>query len=97
MTVTSPTAAPNGAPKGRKITAQGKERSDAALGHRPHNMSSPEGAKQLGERLSCLVTPLRSAEIIAADLPKQVNYSAMDETNYWTRFPQPKYHGEKAK
>jgi type I restriction enzyme S subunit len=36
------------APTGRKKLAQGKERSDAALGHEPQNPSSPEGAKETG-------------------------------------------------
>lgn len=35
------------APTGRKKLAQGKERSDAALGHDFKNSSSPEGAKEL--------------------------------------------------
>ncbi|MGI8966632.1 MAG: restriction endonuclease subunit S, partial [Limisphaerales bacterium] len=34
------------APTGRKKLAQGKERSDAALGHESQNTSSPEGAKE---------------------------------------------------
>ena len=34
------------APTGRKKPAQGKERSDAALGHESQNTSSPEGAKE---------------------------------------------------
>lgn len=34
------------APTGRKTIAQGKERSDAALGHESQNTSSPEGAKE---------------------------------------------------
>ena len=37
------------APTGRNKPAQGKERSDAALGHASQNTSSPEGAKQGGE------------------------------------------------
>jgi type I restriction enzyme, S subunit len=37
------------APTGRRKLAQGKERSDAALGHAPQNTPSPEGAKELGE------------------------------------------------
>ncbi len=32
---------------GRKKLAQGKERSDAALGHDSQNTSSPDGAKDL--------------------------------------------------
>ncbi len=47
MSATSPTAARTRAPKGRTIPAQGKERSDAALGFGPQNTSSPEGAKEL--------------------------------------------------
>lgn len=34
------------APTGRESIAQGKERSDATLGHRSQNASSPEGAKE---------------------------------------------------
>ena len=34
------------APTGRNNSAQGKERNDAALGHAPKNMSSPERAKE---------------------------------------------------
>ena len=37
------------APTGRNKPAQGKERSDAALGHASQNTPSPEGAKQGGE------------------------------------------------
>jgi len=37
------------APTGRKTKAQGKERSDAALGHESEDTSSPEGAKEGGE------------------------------------------------
>ena len=37
------------APTGRNMPAQGKERSDAALGHPSQNTSSPDGAKQGGE------------------------------------------------
>ena len=37
------------APTGQKKIAQGKERSDAALGHKSQNTSSPEGAKEGGE------------------------------------------------
>ena len=37
------------APTGRNMTAQGKERSDAALGLEPKNASSPERANQSGE------------------------------------------------
>ena len=37
------------APTGPKTIAQGKEPSDAALGHGSHNRSSPEGAKEGGE------------------------------------------------
>ena len=36
------------APTGRDKPAQGKERSDAALGHASQNTSSPEGAKEKG-------------------------------------------------
>ena len=36
------------APTGRKKLAQGKERSDAALGHDSQSTSSPEGAKEGG-------------------------------------------------
>jgi type I restriction enzyme S subunit len=43
MSVTPATAAPTG----RNKPAQGKERSDAALGHASQNTSSPEGAKEL--------------------------------------------------
>jgi hypothetical protein len=43
-----PSAVNSPAPTGRKATAQGKERSDAALDHSPHNTSSPEGAKEGG-------------------------------------------------
>jgi hypothetical protein len=35
------------APTGRKKIAQGKEHSDAALGHESQNTSSPEGAKEI--------------------------------------------------
>jgi|688.fasta_scaffold61218_8 type I restriction enzyme S subunit len=44
MSVTPDTAAPTG----RNKPAQGKERSDAALGHASQNPSSPEGAMQGG-------------------------------------------------
>ena len=37
------------APTGRNKPAQGKERSDAALGHKSQNTSSPEGAEEGGE------------------------------------------------
>jgi type I restriction enzyme S subunit len=40
------------APPGRKKPAQGKERSDAALGHASQNPSSPEGPKE-AEELPC--------------------------------------------
>jgi type I restriction enzyme S subunit len=43
MSVTPDTAAPTG----RNKPAQGKERSDAALGHASQNPSSPQGAKEL--------------------------------------------------
>ena len=44
------TGAPStAAPTGRNKPAQGKERSDAALGHASQNTSSPEGAKEGGE------------------------------------------------
>ncbi len=43
MSVTPDTAAPTG----RNKPAQGKERSDAALGHASQNTSSPQGAKEL--------------------------------------------------
>ncbi len=36
------------APTGRKVTARGKKRSDAAPGHESQNTSSPEGAKEGG-------------------------------------------------
>ena len=42
-------ANPTAAPTGRKKIAQGKERSDAALGHDSKNISSPERAKEGGE------------------------------------------------
>jgi len=44
MSVTPDTAAPTG----RNKPAQGKERSDAALGHASQNTLSPEGAKERG-------------------------------------------------
>jgi len=44
MSVTPDTAAPTG----RNKPAQGKERSDAALGHASQNTLSPEGAKEGG-------------------------------------------------
>lgn len=49
-TGSAPAPAPVGsaAPKGRTKPAQGKERSDAALGHAPQNTPSPEGAKAAG-------------------------------------------------
>jgi type I restriction enzyme, S subunit len=37
------------APKGQRKLTQGKERSDAALGHDSQNTSSPEGAKEAAE------------------------------------------------
>lgn len=39
-------AANSPAPTGRTRTAQGKERSDTALGHTPQNTPSPEGATE---------------------------------------------------
>lgn len=69
MTAPSPTPAPSG----RKIIAQGKEHSDAALSHEPTNMSSPEGAKEsavgkahqlFGEQLPKLIDELN--EVLAA-------------------------------
>jgi type I restriction enzyme S subunit len=44
-----PSAVNSPAPTGRKKSAQGKERSDAALGHTPQNTPSPEGATQGGQ------------------------------------------------
>ena len=38
----------NSVPTGRKKIAQGKERSDAVMGHDSPYMSSPEGAKEIG-------------------------------------------------
>lgn len=50
MKTNSPPSAVNSpAPTGRTRTAQGKERSDAALSHTPQNTPSPEGVKQGGE------------------------------------------------
>ncbi|NOT55652.1 MAG: hypothetical protein HOP18_13715 [Deltaproteobacteria bacterium] len=46
MTATRTTAAPTG----RNKPAQGKERSDAALGHESQNTLSPEGAEEMGSR-----------------------------------------------
>ncbi len=60
------------APAGRKKTAQGKERSDAALGHESQNTSSPEGAKEGGIiALKDLVQPRREKAIPSehAELP----------------------------
>jgi len=50
MSVTPATAAPTG----RSKPAQGKERSDAALGHASENTPSPGGAKQGGGSLGGL-------------------------------------------
>jgi hypothetical protein len=47
-TKSTPSAVVSPAPTGRTKSAQGKERSDAALGHTPQNKASPEGAKQGG-------------------------------------------------
>ena len=47
------------APTGRKRLAQGKERSDDALGHDPQNTSSPETAKESDWRKQLLA--VRSA------------------------------------
>jgi len=51
------------APTGRKKLAQGKSRSDAALGNPPPNTSSPEGAKE--HSLGKLVRPRREKAIPA--------------------------------
>ncbi len=51
------------APTGRKKIAQGKTRSDAALGHDSPNTSSPEGAKE--KPLAELVQPRREKAIPA--------------------------------
>src|SRR3954470_24760218 len=41
-------SAKSAAPTGQNKSAQGKERSAAALGHESQNAASPEGAKEIG-------------------------------------------------
>ena len=69
------------APTGRNKPAQGKERSDAALGHASQNTSSPEGAKQGGELHGSWqrVKLGQIAEVIMGQAPRG------DETNFEQR------------
>ncbi|MGO8927744.1 MAG: restriction endonuclease subunit S [Limisphaerales bacterium] len=66
------------APSGRKRIAQGKERSDAALGHEPQNSSSPEGAKSIAD----LPGGWRIARV--GDILKVRNGYAFKSTDYKT-------------
>jgi len=52
------------APTGRNMSAQGKARSAAVLGHSSQNSSSPEGAKEGGEQLPKPLDELN--EVLAA-------------------------------
>ena len=66
------------APSGRKKIAQGKERSDAALGHESQNTSSPEGAKE-GR-----VLQREWKRVRIGDTLRLVNGAAFKPTN-WTK------------
>jgi type I restriction enzyme S subunit len=57
------------APTGRKKLAQGKERSDAALGHEFQNTSSQEGAKESGVLALGEIVQPRRAKTSPADHP----------------------------